>query len=327
MQAMVLTQKNTPLILQEIAIPSPAIGEVLIRIEACGVCRTDLHIAEGDLPQTHSPLILGHQIVGIVEKTRGCKNRKVGDRVGVSWLNSSCKSCSFCKEGKENLCKKAQFTGYHVPGGFAEYTTCKEDYTFTLHSQEEATNLAPLLCAGLIGFRAYKKLREKKILGFYGFGSSAHLLLQIAKHENKEIYVFTKKGDLEGQLLAKKMGAIWAGSSEEKPPTFLDGSIIFAPAGELIPTALHSLERGGKCICAGIHMTDIPSFAYEDLFFEKSLSSVSHLTIQDGKDFFSFIKKHPIHPITNIYPLHQANEALLAIKNGTVKGSTVLKIS
>ncbi len=327
MKAMVLHGIKEPLTLEEVPIPTPTEGELLIQIEACGVCRTDLHIVEGDLPLSNSPLILGHQIVGVVKKAVGCKTRKEGDRVGVSWLGSTCNTCSFCKSGKENLCKQAKFTGYNLPGGFAEYTLCKEEYSFILPSNEKATTLAPLLCAGLIGFRAYQKIQKGKSLGFYGFGSSAHLLLQLAKQDGKEVYVFTKPGDYEGQDLAKKLGATWVGSSEEEPPVALDGSILFAPSGELIPKALHSLERGGACVCAGIHMSDIPSFCYQDLFYEKSLSSISHLTKQNGKDFFSALKTHQITPITTIYPLDLANEALMDLKTGKAKGSLVLKIT
>jgi propanol-preferring alcohol dehydrogenase len=319
MKAMILTKPSTPLELKEIPKPIPKVGEILVKVEACGVCRTDLHILEGELPLVKSPLILGHQIVGIVEET--------GQRVGIPWLASTCNHCSFCLEGKENLCDQALFTGYHVDGGFAEYTTCKKDYAIPLPLAPKATDLAPLLCAGLIGFRAYQKMRTAHKIGFYGFGSSAHILLQMAKEEGKETYVFTKENDVLGQRLAKKLGATWVGSSLEQSPVKLDGAIIFASEGSLVPLALQSLEKGGCCVCAGIHMSAIPSFAYEDLFFEKSLSSISHLTRKDSLDFFIFYQTHPVAISTTIYPLEKANDALGDLKGGKVKGSLVLEVS
>ncbi|MES2200407.1 MAG: zinc-dependent alcohol dehydrogenase family protein [Chlamydiota bacterium] len=327
MKAMVLIEQNQPLILQEIPIPIPKSDELLAEVEACGVCRTDLHILEGDLPLHQKPLILGHQIVGQVKQIGSdVQGWKVGDLVGIPWLASTCETCSYCLKSKENLCDKALFTGYHTQGGFAEYTICKAKYALALPSSTSATHLAPLLCAGLIGFRAYLATKGANTIGFYGFGSSAHILLQVAKEENKRIFVFTRKSDLKGKALAKKLGAFWVGDSEELSPELLEAVIVFAPAGELMVQALRVLQKGGICISAGIHMTDIPSFPYEDLFFEKILTCVSHLTRQDGKDFFRFIEKHPIETITHTYPLELANLALQDLKEGKKKGSFVLKI-
>lgn len=327
MKAMILIAKNQPLILQDIPIPIPKEDELLIEIEACGVCRTDLHILEGDLPLHKKPLILGHQIVGKIQQLGGkVQDWKVGDRVGIPWLACTCNECCYCLKKKENLCDKALFTGYHTQGGYAEYTTCNAKYALALPNFTSAVALAPLLCAGLIGFRAYLATKGAQTIGFYGFGSSAHILLQIAKEQNKRIFVFTRKGDLEGKALAKKLGAVWVGDSDEIPPEPLEAVIVFAPAGELMVQALQVLQKGGICISAGIHMTDIPSFPYKDLFFEKVLTTVSHLTRQNGKDFFAYIKDHPVETITHTYPLELANEALQDLKEGKKKGSLVLKI-
>lgn len=328
MLAQVLFEPNTPLILKQLPKPSAGPGELLVRVQVCGVCRTDLHIIEGDLPLLLSPLILGHQIVGIVEAIgENVKQIQVNDRIGISWLANTCKECRYCKEGKENLCDQALFTGYSVPGGFAEYVVCKEEYAIALPSTPTATLLAPLLCAGLIGFRAYSKAKEAQILGFYGFGSSAHILLQIAKQQGKQVFVFTRKGDVKGQEFAKKLGADWVGSTEENPPLKLDAALMFAPSGELIPKALQDCGKGGQCICVGIHMSDIPSLSYKDLFWEKSLSSVSNLTRKDARDFFSLFTKNTIEPQVTTYPLEKANEAIQDLKSGLIKGSCVLTIS
>lgn len=327
MKAMILVKEKNPLILQDIPPPTPNPDEILIQIEACGVCRTDLHIAEGDLPLIKSPLILGHQIVGIVTHVgEAVKNWNVGERAGVPWLGSTCKKCGYCLKQKENLCDQALFTGYHTQGGFAEYTVCKGDYALKLPFGLCSEKLAPLLCAGLIGFRAYLATKDAKTIGFYGFGSSAHILLQITKRQNKKVFVFTREKDIDGKTLAKKLGADWVGNSNEHPPEKLEAVIIFAPKGELMTQGLKVLQKGGICVSAGIHMTDIPSFPYQDLFFEKTLTCVSHLTRKDGKDFFDLIKEMPIETVIHSYPLELANEALQDLKEGKKKGSFVLKI-
>ncbi len=327
MKAMVLIKQKEPLILQELPIPIPKSDELLVEVEACGVCRTDLHILEGDLPLHKTPLILGHQVVGRVKQLgKDVQDWKVGDLVGIPWLANTCKECSYCLKEKENLCDKASFTGYDTQGGFAEYTTCKAEYALALPKTTSAVTLAPLLCAGLIGFRAYLATKGAKTLGFYGFGSAAHILLQVAKEQNKKVFIFTRKTDIEGKALAKKLGAFWIGNSDDIAPEPLEAIIVFAPAGELMVKALENLQKGGICVSAGIHMSDIPSFPYKDLFFEKVLTSVSHLTRQNGKDFFSFIQDHPIKTITHTYPLELANKALQDLKEGKKKGSLVLKI-
>ena len=327
MKAMVLIEQKKPLVLQDIPIPIPKLDELLVEVEACGVCRTDLHILEGDLPLQKKPLILGHQIVGKIKQLgKDVQGWKVGDLVGIPWLASTCNECSYCLKGKENLCDQALFTGYHTQGGFAEYTTCKAKYALALPKTKQAAELAPLLCAGLIGFRAYLATKGATTIGFYGFGSAAHILLQVAKEQNKRVFVFTRKTDLEGKALAKKLGAVWVGNSDEPSPEPLEAIIVFAPVGELMVKALENLQKGGICISAGIHMSDIPSFPYKDLFFEKVLTSVSHLTRQDGKEFFAFIQDHPVHTITHSYPLELANKALQDLKEGIKKGSLVLKI-
>jgi alcohol dehydrogenase, propanol-preferring len=324
MKAMLFFKQGDPLKFVEIPNLSPSTGEILVRVEACGVCRTDLHILEGEVPCS-LPRILGHQIVGIVEETKGLKYTK-GDRVGIPWLGFTCGVCTYCTSGKENLCDQAKFTGCDIDGGFASHTVCREEYAIKLPLEPKAEALAPLLCAGLIGFRAYQKVRKAKSIGFYGFGSSAHLLLQIANQEDKKVYVFTKENDEGGQTLAKKLGAFWVGSSNAPPSEKIEAAIIFAPAGELIPQALKALSKGGSCICAGIHMSDIPSFPYKDLFFEKTLTSISHLTKDDGRALFDFLENHPIETIFTTYPLEKVNEALSDLKAGRVKGSLVLKM-
>jgi len=325
MRAMVLHKVGSPLILEEIPIPKPNEDELLVKVDACGVCRTDLHIAQGDLTPPKLPLILGHQIVGTVKAVGSCSTtHKVGDRVGIPWLASTCGSCSYCLQGKENLCDQAMFTGYHTMGGFAEYTTCKASYAVVLPDKMEAPSLAPLLCAGLIGFRAYLATKGANTLGFYGFGSSAHILLQIAVSEGKKVFVFTRPSDVEGKKLALELGATWVGDSDSLPPELLEAAIVFAPIGDCMVLALRALKKGGICVSAGIHMTDIPSFPYKDLFFEKTLTTVSHLTRQSAKDFFAKIEKCPVYTTIHPYSLEQANLALADLEEGKKKGSLVI---
>lgn len=327
MKAMVLTELKKPLVFQEVEIPVPLENQILIRIEACGVCRTDLHIVEGELPSPKLPLIPGHQIVGIVEK-KGEKVKKfsLGERVGVPWLGGTCGHCEFCLKGKENLCDNALFTGYTLPGGFAEYGVANANYCFSIPNNYSPTHAAPLLCGGLIGYRAYRMVSNAHKIGFYGFGSSAHILVQIAVAQKKEIYAFTKEGDLAGQTFAKQLGAVWAGSSKETLPIKLDAAILFAPVGKLVPLALKSIVKGGTVVCAGIHMSDLPSFPYSLLWEERILRSVANLTRQDGKEFFELATTIPLHTNISTYPLEKANQALDDLHFGKIKGSAVLSL-
>lgn len=326
MKAMVLERLNAPLVLKDMPLPERGETDVLIRVEACGVCRTDLHIVDGELPHPRLPLILGHQVVGRIEEVGSKVTKwKKGDRVGVPWLGGACGKCEYCLEGKENLCDKAVFTGYLRQGGYAEYLAADGDFIFVLPEGYESKEAAPLLCAGLIGYRAYKLSGKAKLLGFYGFGSSAHLLLQAAKSEGSEVYVFTRPGDKEGQQFALSLGATWAGGSDTLPPRPLDAALIFAPVGALMPQALRAVKKGGKVISAGIHMSDIPSFPYALLWEERSLSSVANLTRMDGEDFLALAAKTPLHPKVTVFPLAQANEALDALRQGAFEGSIVLE--
>jgi propanol-preferring alcohol dehydrogenase len=327
MRAMLLKKQNTPLVLEDIAKPSPKDDELLIKVHTCGVCRTDLHIKNAELPHPKLPLILGHEIVGTIQEAGSkAKGFSKGDRVGIPWLYSSCGHCEFCKNGQENLCDNARFTGYLTDGGFAEYTICKADFAIPLPLGLSDVQAAPLLCAGLIGFRAYRKAAPKKRLGLYGFGAAAHILTQLATLEGKEVYAFTRKGDVQGQEFAKQLGAVWAGTSSAAPPVLLDAAILFAPIGNLVPESLKVLKKGGRCICGGIHMSDIPSFSYQDLWGEKSIQSVANLTRKDAKEFFAMIAGLPIRVETTVYPLEQADQALEDLRNGKFQGAAVVQI-
>lgn len=328
MQAMLLEKTGSPLIFRETPVPEPDLDEVRIKVSACGVCRTDLHIFEGELSPPKLPLILGHQIVGTIDKC-GAKvsGYRVGDRVGVPWLGGSCGRCPFCVENRENLCDAPTFTGFHRNGGFAEYSCAHQDFIFPLPKAYDDLHAAPLLCAGMIGYRALHLLGEARALGLYGFGSAAHLLIQLALKLGRQLYIFTRPGDAATQAFARKLGATWAGGSDERPPVPLDGAILFAPIGGLFVEALQSIKKGGKVISAGIHMSDIPSFPYRLLWEERTLSSVANLTRKDGKNYLALIEKHPVKPEIHSFPLSKANEALLAIKNGSLRGSVVLFIN
>lgn len=328
MRAMLLKEQKKSLIQEDIAKPKPKDNELLIKIRACGVCRTDLHVQEADLPHPKLPLILGHEIVGEVEEMgSNVKGFKKKDRVGVPWLSKSCDHCEFCKKGKENLCDNARYTGYQIDGGFAEYTVCDAEFAVRLPPEPDDLQMAPLLCAGLIGYRSYRKASPEKTLGLYGFGAAAHILTQLAIYEGKEVYAFTREGDEKGQEFARKLGAVWAGGSKTLAPVPLDAAIIFAPVGSLVPIALKSLKKGGRCICGGIHMSDIPSFPYKDLWGEKSIESVANLTRTDAKEFFELISKFPIHTTITVYPLEKANQALEDLENGKFQGAAVLDVS
>ena len=328
MRAMVLENVGSPLVYREVLKPIPQENQVLIKVSSCGVCRTDLHIIEGELTSPTLPLILGHQVVGTIEK-RGFQAFKfqVGDRVGVPWLGKTCGTCDFCSHDKENLCDHALYTGYRCQGGYAEYCVAHEDFILDVPTSYDDLEAAPLLCAGLIGYRALRLAEPFDTVAFYGFGSSAHLLIQVATFLNKKVYVFTRPGDLKTQEFARSLGCVWAGGSLDLPPKPVDSAIIFAPDGALIPQALKALKKGGKVISAGIHMSDIPSFAYDLLWEERSVSSVANLTRRDGFDFMQILQKLHIKVRVTSFPLEEANEALSMLKKGAVEGSIVLKIS
>ncbi|MDZ7772365.1 MAG: zinc-dependent alcohol dehydrogenase family protein [Balneolaceae bacterium] len=328
MKAMVLHAPGEPLRLQELPRPTPGEDELLLRVQACGVCRTDLHILDGELKEPSLPLVPGHQIVGVVEEAgAGVEGFREGDRVGVPWLGGTCGSCEYCRAGKENLCDDARFTGYDRNGGFAEYTVADHRFCFPVPESYDANQAAPLLCAGLIGYRALRMAGEGKRIGLYGYGSSAHILTQVILHQGREAYAFTRPGDKQGQLFALERGVTWAGGSETLPPQPLDAAIIFAPVGPLVPQTLRSVKKGGRVICAGIHMSDIPSFPYRLLWEERSIQSVANLTTRDGEEFMKLAPEIPIKSRVTSYPLKQANEALEDLREGNFEGSAVLSIS
>lgn len=328
MKAMVLKKAGQPLVLQTLPVPVPKKHQVLVKVIACGICRTDLHIADGELKRPKFPLIPGHEIVGIVVSTgEEVDSLKVGDPVGIPWLGYTCGSCRYCLAGRENLCSRALFTGYTMDGGFAEYTVAWEQYCIPLPLLYSNTHGAPLLCAGLIGYRCYRMIgQEAKKIGLYGFGAAAHLLIQVARYHHKRVYAFTTPGDKEAQLFARSLGAVWAGDSDQLPPELLDAAIIFAPVGSLVPQALRAIDKGGQVICGGIHMSDIPSFPYKLLWEERSIGSVANLTRKDGNEYFSIAPKVPVTASVTIFPLGKANEAIEAIRNGSLQGAAVLDI-
>ncbi|MBM3198984.1 MAG: zinc-dependent alcohol dehydrogenase family protein [Chlamydiae bacterium] len=327
MRAMVLQRVREPLCLQEVLLPDVGDLDLLVRVKTCGVCRTDLHIVEGELPCPKLPLILGHQVVGVVEKTGALVTKfSLGQRVGIPWLGGCCMQCEFCLSGRENLCERAVLTGYLRNGGYAEYCAVGESFALPLPTTYDDVQVAPLLCSGAIGYRALKKVEAGKNIGFYGFGSSAHILLQIAKFLGKEIFVFTRETSMGSKHLAHKLGAAWVGNVEEKPPVLLDAALIFAPVGALYPQALRVVKKGGSVISVGIHMSDIPSFPYALLWGERILSSVANLTMQDGREMLEIADKTPLHLTTTVFPLEEANQALAYIKEGKVRGSIVLQL-
>lgn len=325
MRALLLERIGAPLVLKE-DVPKPVITEqeLLVKVEACGVCRTDLHIFDGELTGASLPLILGHQVVGKVVETSTSSRFKKGDYVGIPWLGGCCFSCPYCLSGRENLCDKPTFTGFSVNGGFAEYCKADEAFVLPIPPRYDPLHAAPLLCAGLIGYRALMKTGDAEAVGFYGFGSSAHLTLQTARAFSKRVFVFTKPGDIAGQSFARALGAVWAGGSDEEPPEQLDAALIFAPVGELMVEALRHIKKGGPVISAGIHMSSIPEFPYSLLWGERSLTSVANLTRQDGLEFMALAAKIPFHVTVTPFPFPQANEALAAIRSGEATGSVVL---
>ncbi|HEU4902019.1 MAG TPA: zinc-dependent alcohol dehydrogenase family protein [Flavisolibacter sp.] len=326
MHAMVLQQQGQPLVHQLLPLPVPSAEQVLINVSSCGVCRTDLHILDGDLDKPKLPLIPGHEIVGkVVQAGEKVINLKAGDVVGVPWLGFTCGQCRYCLRGKENLCEKALFTGYTIDGGYAEYTVAFANYCIPLPAGYDQPSVAPLLCAGLIGYRSYTKAGpDVEHLGIYGFGAAAHILLQVALFQKKKVYAFTRDNDTVSQKFARRLGATWAGGTSDSPPHLLDAAILFAPAGDLVPQALKHVEKGGVVVCGGIHMSDIPSFPYSLLWGERVLCSVANLTKKDGVDFFKLAPQIPLRPTVQWFPLQQANEALNALREGAIQGAAVL---
>src|SRR5690348_3319230 len=325
MRAMVLSKVGEPLTLQTLPDPLPGDGELRLWVEACGVCRTDLHVVDGELPDIVTPLIPGHECVGLVEALGpGVSELKLGQRVGVPWLGGTCHHCEYCREGRENLCDAPEFTGYTRPGGFASHIVARADYCIALPDDADPVASAPLLCAGLIGWRCLVKTGQARRLGLYGFGAAAHIVTQIACRQQRRVYAFTRAGDIAAQAFARSLGALWAGSSDELPPEPLDAAILFAPAGGLVPQALRVVKKGGRVVCGGIHMSDIPSFPYRWLWEEREVVSVANLTRADAHDFFAARECKDIRTTTHIYPLAQANRALDDLRAGRFSGAAVL---
>ncbi|XRG81355.1 zinc-dependent alcohol dehydrogenase family protein [Salinisphaera sp. SPP-AMP-43] len=326
MRAMVLHTVGEPLRYEpEYPVPRPGPGQLLIRVRACGVCRTDLHVLDGDLTAPVLPLIPGHEIVGTVEAVgEQVQGFQGGERVGVPWLGHTCDECRFCRNGQENLCDAARFTGYQIDGGYADYTIADADYCFQLPSDFSDRDAAPLLCAGLIGYRAWRMAGPARRIGFYGFGAAAHIAIQVARFHEQQVYAFTRPGDHESQDFARRLGAVWAGDSNHPAPDTLDAALLFAPVGDLVPAALAATDKGATVVCAGIHMSDIPSFAYRLLWEERCVRSVANLTRRDGDEFLSLAGQIPIRTTTQAFELNQANEALAALREGRLEGAAVL---
>jgi len=327
MRAMILDTPGRPLREADAPAPEPGAGQVLIRVHACGVCRTDLHIVDAELPHPTLPLVLGHQIVGtVVDHGAEVERFSPGDRVGVPWLGSTDGSCRYCRAGRENLCDQARFTGYDIDGGYAEYTVADARYCFALPEGYSDLQAAPLLCAGLIGYRALGMAGDGERLGLYGFGSSAHIIAQVARHQGRRVFAFTRDGDAAGQEFARAGGAAWAGGSGQRPPEDLDAAIIFAAAGELVPAALRAVGKGGTVVCAGIHMSDIPSFPYDILWEERSVRSVANLTRREGEEFLALAPRIPIRTTVETHPLSEVNTALERLRRSAFQGSAVIVV-
>jgi len=340
MRAMVLDTSKQPLQLRDVPKPRPGRGQLLVRVSTCAVCRTDLHVVDGELPNPKLPLILGHQIVGQVEEIgeemwegperpdgRGAPTIAIGDRVGIPWLGWTDGDCAYCQSGRENLCDNGRFTGYTIDGGYAEFTVADARYCFHLPERYDDVEVAPLLCAGLIGYRSYRKTGDARRLGLYGFGNAASLIAQIAIYEGRELFAFTRPGDKATQQGAKELGAVWAGGSDEMPPEKLDAAIVFASVGPLVPAALRALAKGGVVVCGGIHMTDIPSFPYADLWEERVITSVANLTRRDCEEFFEIAPRIPVRTQTETFALEQANTALDLFRAGELSATAVLTIA
>jgi alcohol dehydrogenase, propanol-preferring len=325
MRAMVLRRQRELLVAEDLPIPEPGPGQVLIRVSACAVCRTDLHVVDGDLRHPKLPLVPGHEIIGVVERMGAAVDRfHGGDRVGVPWLGWTCGVCEYCRSGRENLCPLARFTGYQIDGGYAEYAVADARYCFPIDARFGDAEAAPLMCAGLIGYRTLRMAGDAARIGIYGFGAAAHIAVQVARHEGRRIFGFTRPGDTAAQQFAREMGAEWAGGSDQPPPEPLDAALIFAPVGDLVPAALRATAPGGTVVCGGIHMSNIPEFPYDILWMERSVRSVANLTRRDGDLFLDVAPRIPIRTETTIFPLAQANEALARLREGRLTGAAVL---
>jgi alcohol dehydrogenase, propanol-preferring len=324
MRAMALQRPRERLALEERPTPEPGRGQIRLRIEACGVCRTDLHVVDGELPDPKLPIVPGHEIVGRVEAVGEGVDLRIGSRVGVPWLGHTCGHCPYCRSGRENLCDTPLFTGYTRDGGFATHTIADAAFAFPLADDLDPVAAAPLLCAGLIGWRSLKAAGDGEVVGIYGFGAAAHIIAQVCRFEGRRVFAFTKPGDAAGQAFARSMGAEWAGGSDERPPIPLDAAILFAPVGALVPAALIAVRKGGRVVCGGIHMSDIPSFPYRILWEERSVASVANLTRADGEEFLALAPRVPVRTTTTPYPLERANEALDDLRSGRLEGAAVL---
>src|SRR5882724_10594709 len=328
MRAMLFENAGEPLRQTELSMPMPGPDQILIRVHACAVCRTDLHIVDGELAHPKLPLVPGHEVVGTIAQLGvGVTRFRVGDRVGVPWLGWTCGECAYCRNGQENLCDQAKFTGYTLDGGYAEFTVADQRFCFPIPDSYGDAEAAPLLCAGLIGYRSLVKAGDGKRLGIYGFGAAAHIITQVARYQNREIYGFTRPGDREAQKFAETLGAVWTGGSNELPPVKLDAAIIFAPVGELVPQALLAVGKGGIVVCGGIHMSDVPSFPYAILWEERSLCSVANLTRQDGEEFFALAPRVPVRTEVQTFPLEEANATLARLRSGKIQGAAVLVVN
>ncbi|HEV2333907.1 MAG TPA: zinc-dependent alcohol dehydrogenase family protein [Stellaceae bacterium] len=325
MRAQLLTAMGQPLAAADVAAPRPGPGEVLIQVRACAVCRTDLHVVDGDLPDPKLPLIPGHEIVGtVIDKGAQVDRFRIGDRVGVPWLGWTCGECEYCREGRENLCGRARFTGYQLDGGYAELTIADQRYCFAIDPSFGDVEAAPLLCAGLIGYRTLRLAGEGERIGIYGFGAAAHIVAQVARHQGRQVFAFTRPGDRAAQDFARGLGAVWAGGSDERAPEPLDAALIFAPVGALVPAALAATRKGGTVVCGGIHMSDIPAFPYRLLWEERVVRSVANLTRRDAEEFLALAPKAGIRTTTRTYPLAEANRALADLRAGALEGAAVL---
>jgi propanol-preferring alcohol dehydrogenase len=318
MRAVVLDAPGRPLRAADLPVPAPRDGELLIRVHACGVCRTDLHVLDGEVRCSRSPVVPGHQIVGTIEGSR--------ERVGVPWLGWTCGGCAYCRSGRENLCDRARFTGCDIDGGFAEYAVADARFCFPIPADYPDLQAAPLLCAGLIGHRALRMTGDAQRVGLYGFGAAAHIICQVARHEGRRVFAFTRAGDVEGQRFARELGAEWVGESAAAPPEELDAAIVFAPVGALVPAALRVVAKGGTGVCAGIHMSDIPSFPYADLWGDRAFRSVANLTRADGEEFLALAPAVPVRTTVTTYPLERAGEALEDLRAGRVRGAAVIEV-
>jgi propanol-preferring alcohol dehydrogenase len=325
MKAMVLDQPGRPLRLADLPTPVPGEGQILVRVSACGVCRTDLHVVDGELAEPALPIVLGHEIIGhVVETGSGVERFHAGERVGIPWLGFTCGVCRYCRDERENLCDAPRFTGYQIDGGYAEYTVADARYCFPVPGDYGDAEAAPLMCAGLIGYRSLQMAGEAERLGIYGFGAAAHIVAQLARHRGQEVFAFTRRGDAEAQAFARDLGAVWVGGSDQRPPEPLDAAIIFAPVGALVPAAPRAVGKGGVVVAGGIHMSDIPSFPYDILWGERVVRSVANLTRRDAEEFLALAPRVPVRTEVHTFPLEQANEALARLRDGRLRGAAVL---